>query len=41
MFSSNPARLAFCETGARPGLIELTDNITFSAGELSDASADA
>ncbi|MBA2588746.1 MAG: circularly permuted type 2 ATP-grasp protein [Alphaproteobacteria bacterium] len=39
--NANPARLAFCEAGARPGLIELTDNITFSAGELSDAIADA
>ena len=39
--NANPARLAFCEAGARPGLIELTDNITFSAGELSDALADA
>ena len=39
--NANPARLAFCESGARPGLIELTDNITFSAGELSDAIADA
>lgn len=39
--NANPARLAFCELGARPGLIELTDNIIFSAGELSDAIADA
>src|SRR6185295_8438833 len=39
--NANPVRLAFCESGARPGLIELTDNITFSAGELSDAIADA
>jgi uncharacterized alpha-E superfamily protein len=39
--NANPARLAFCEHGARPGLIELTDTITTSAGELSDAIADA
>jgi len=39
--NANPARLAFCEHGARPGLIELTDAITSSAAELSDAVADA
>jgi hypothetical protein len=39
--NANPARLAFCEHGTRPGLIELTDAVTFSASELSDAVADA
>jgi uncharacterized alpha-E superfamily protein len=39
--NANPARLAFCEHGARPGLIELTDAIASSAAELSDAIADA
>ena len=39
--NANPARLAFCEHGARPGLIELTDSIITSAAELSDAVADA
>ena len=39
--NANPARLAFCQAGARPGLIELTDTITSSASELSDAIADA
>jgi len=39
--NANPARLAFCEAGARPGLIELTDTIITSASELSDAIADA
>ncbi len=39
--NANPARLAFCESGTRTGLIELTDTITSSAGELSDAIADA
>jgi uncharacterized circularly permuted ATP-grasp superfamily protein/uncharacterized alpha-E superfamily protein len=39
--NANPARLAFCESGARPGLIELTDNIVTSAVQLSDAIADA
>jgi uncharacterized circularly permuted ATP-grasp superfamily protein/uncharacterized alpha-E superfamily protein len=39
--NANPARLSFCETGARPGVIELTDAIISSAGELSDAIADA
>jgi len=38
---AHPARLAFCESGSRPGLIELTDTITSSAAELSDAIADA
>ncbi|HYJ36145.1 MAG TPA: alpha-E domain-containing protein, partial [Rhizomicrobium sp.] len=39
--NANPARLAFCEAGGRPGLIELTDTVTSSAAELSDAIADA
>jgi len=39
--NANPARLAFCEHGARPGLIELTDTVITSAAELSDAIADA
>jgi uncharacterized circularly permuted ATP-grasp superfamily protein/uncharacterized alpha-E superfamily protein len=39
--NAHPARLAFCESGMRPGLIELTDTITSSAAELSDAIADA
>jgi uncharacterized alpha-E superfamily protein len=39
--NAHPARLAFCETGARPGLIELTDTIISSAAELSDAIAGA
>ena len=39
--NAHPARLAFCESGSRPGLIELTDSITSSASELSDAIADA
>ncbi|HUE64611.1 MAG TPA: circularly permuted type 2 ATP-grasp protein [Rhizomicrobium sp.] len=39
--NAHPARLAFCESGIRPGLIELTDTITSSASELSDAIAGA
>jgi len=39
--NAHPARLAFCESGSRTGLIELTDAITSSAAELSDAIADA
>jgi uncharacterized circularly permuted ATP-grasp superfamily protein/uncharacterized alpha-E superfamily protein len=39
--NANPARLAFCESGARTGLIELTDTIITSVTELSDAVADA
>ncbi len=39
--NAHPARLAFCDSGTRPGLIELTDTITSSASELSDAIADA
>jgi uncharacterized alpha-E superfamily protein len=39
--NANPARLTFCEDGARPGVIELTDAMTSSAAELSDAIADA
>ena len=41
IMNANPARLAFCESGNRPGLIELTDSISFDAGLLSDAVADA
>src|SRR5258707_7125339 len=33
--NAHPARLAFCESGTRTGLIELTDTITSSAVELS------
>jgi uncharacterized circularly permuted ATP-grasp superfamily protein/uncharacterized alpha-E superfamily protein len=39
--NANPARLTHCESGIRTGLIELTDTITSSALELSDAIADA
>jgi uncharacterized alpha-E superfamily protein len=39
--NAHPARLAFCESGVRTGLVELTDTITSSATELSDAVADA
>ena len=39
--NAHPARLAFCESGRRTGLIELTDAITTSAAELSDAIADS
>ncbi|HEY2011013.1 MAG TPA: circularly permuted type 2 ATP-grasp protein [Rhizomicrobium sp.] len=39
--NAHPARLAFCESGTRTGLLELTDTITTSAAELSDAIADA
>ena len=39
--NAHPARLAFCEAGTRTGLVELTDTITTSAAELSDAIADA
>jgi len=38
---ANPARLAFCEHGMRPGLIELTDTIYGDSALLSDAIADA
>jgi uncharacterized circularly permuted ATP-grasp superfamily protein/uncharacterized alpha-E superfamily protein len=38
---ANPARLAFCERGVRPGLLELTDAIYGDAALLSDAVADA
>jgi uncharacterized circularly permuted ATP-grasp superfamily protein/uncharacterized alpha-E superfamily protein len=38
---AHPARLAFCEHGQRPGLIELTDTIYADAALLSDAVADA
>ena len=41
IMNAHPARLAFCESGNRPGLIELTDSISFDAGLLSDAVADA
>lgn len=37
----HPARLAFCERGKRPGLIELTDTLYSDAALLSDAVADA
>ncbi len=39
--NAHPARLAFCQSGERPGLVELTDGIVSSATELSDAIADA
>jgi uncharacterized alpha-E superfamily protein len=39
--NANPARLAFCESGKRPGLLELTDTIYSDAALLSDAIADA
>jgi uncharacterized alpha-E superfamily protein len=39
--NAHPARLAFCESGVRPGLIDLTDTVISSAAELSDAIADA
>ena len=39
--NANPARLAYCEHGVRPGLIELTDTIYSDAALLSDAIADA
>jgi uncharacterized circularly permuted ATP-grasp superfamily protein/uncharacterized alpha-E superfamily protein len=39
--NAHPARLAFCEKGNRPGLIELTDSVYYDAGLLSDAIADA
>ena len=38
---AQPAQLAFCRGGVRPGLIELTDTIYSDAGLLSDAIADA
>jgi uncharacterized circularly permuted ATP-grasp superfamily protein/uncharacterized alpha-E superfamily protein len=38
---ANPARLAYCQHGARPGLIELTDTVFSDAALLSDAIADA
>jgi uncharacterized alpha-E superfamily protein len=41
IMNAHPARLAFCEGGQRPGLIELTDSISFDAALLSDAVADA
>lgn len=41
IMNAHPARLAFCESGNRPGLIELTDSISLDAGLLSDAVADA
>src|SRR6185369_14380987 len=37
--NAHPARLAFCESNTHPNLIELTDSITSSAAELSDAIA--
>ena len=39
--NAQPARLAFCEGGHRPGLTELTDSISYEAALLSDAIADA
>jgi uncharacterized circularly permuted ATP-grasp superfamily protein/uncharacterized alpha-E superfamily protein len=39
--NAQPARLAFCESGVRPGLLDLTDTITSDAALLSDAIADA
>jgi uncharacterized circularly permuted ATP-grasp superfamily protein/uncharacterized alpha-E superfamily protein len=41
LINANPARLSFCESGKRPGLVELTDTIFSDAGLLSDAIADA
>ena len=41
LVNANPARLSFCESGKRPGLIELTDTIFNDAILLSDAIADA
>jgi uncharacterized circularly permuted ATP-grasp superfamily protein/uncharacterized alpha-E superfamily protein len=38
---AQPARLAFCQAGSRPGLLELTDTLYSEAGLLSDAVADA
>ena len=39
--NANPARLSFCENGARPGLIDLADRVCNDAAALSDAVADA
>ena len=39
--NAQPAQLAFCKAGVRPGLIELTDAIYSDCGLLSDAIADA
>lgn len=41
IMNAHPARLSFCESGQRPGLIELTDSIASDASLLSDALADA
>ena len=41
LVNANPARLSFCESGKRSGLIELTDTIFNDAILLSDAIADA
>jgi len=41
LVNANPVQLSFCEGGARPGVIELADAIIASAGEFSDALADA
>jgi uncharacterized circularly permuted ATP-grasp superfamily protein/uncharacterized alpha-E superfamily protein len=38
---AQPARLSFCESGSRPGLLELVDTIQDDAALLSDAIADA
>ena len=39
--NAQPGQLAFCKSGVRPALIELTDTIFSDAGLLSDAIADA
>ena len=39
--NANPARLAFCEHGIRPGVLELADTITSGTTLLSDALAGA
>ena len=39
--NANPVQLSFCEDGARPGVIALTDAITSGCAALSDAIADA
>ena len=41
LVNANPARLSYCESGKRPGLVELTDLIFNDAILLSDAIADA
>ncbi|HVV28129.1 MAG TPA: circularly permuted type 2 ATP-grasp protein [Rhizomicrobium sp.] len=39
--NAQPARLSFCESGRRPGLLDLTDAVMSGAALLSDAVADA